>query len=245
MYTANLGISDQDNPVRASFLDAKNELIKQIPKKHQKVPNLSSNCCGFNTDKCSKEAWEKIFLISKTVFDEQNSIHQKILCTLYAAITGSSTPAERRGPHWEELGFQSNDPVTDLRATGMMGLVLPLEMFSCCKDFSRRVLETSQAPDHGFPLMIILIVLTSTAIEACGTTSILKGNDFNECWEQMVFFFIGMVDEVCTKWKNESCTIQNNYGLFVKIQQKCLSKPQNTVKNGMKIRGKDNNNSFK
>jgi hypothetical protein len=29
----------------------------------------------------------------------------------------------RRGSHWQELGFQGDDPATDLRGCGMLGLL--------------------------------------------------------------------------------------------------------------------------
>ena len=36
----------------------------------------------------------------------------------------------RYGSHWERIGFQGNDPSTDLRGVGLLGLVHPLFLFT-------------------------------------------------------------------------------------------------------------------
>lgn len=43
--------------------------------------------------------------------------------TLYRLLTGLQMTATRFGSHWEEIGFQNNDPATDLRGVGVLGLL--------------------------------------------------------------------------------------------------------------------------
>ncbi|NXL54843.1 ELMD3 protein, partial [Podilymbus podiceps] len=55
--------------------------------------------------------------------DDNESVHMRILQTIYKRLTRSRLGCPRYGTHWEELGFQGADPGTDLRGTGMLGLM--------------------------------------------------------------------------------------------------------------------------
>jgi hypothetical protein len=44
---------------------------------------------------------------------------------LFRRLTGHQGVVLRVGGHWADIGFQGNDPTTDLRAMGMLG---PLQM---------------------------------------------------------------------------------------------------------------------
>lgn len=47
--------------------------------------------------------------------------------TIYVKLT-SSNICQRYGPHWEQVGFQGNDPSTDLRGCGILSLLLLIFM---------------------------------------------------------------------------------------------------------------------
>ncbi|XP_010152540.1 PREDICTED: ELMO domain-containing protein 3, partial [Eurypyga helias] len=55
--------------------------------------------------------------------DNNERVHVRILQTIYKQLTRSRLGCPRYGRHWEELGFQGADPGTDLRGTGMLGLM--------------------------------------------------------------------------------------------------------------------------
>ncbi|NXW38161.1 ELMD3 protein, partial [Phaetusa simplex] len=55
--------------------------------------------------------------------DDNERVHMRILQTIYKKLTCSRLGCPRYGAHWEELGFQGADPGTDLRGTGMLGLM--------------------------------------------------------------------------------------------------------------------------
>ena len=46
-----------------------------------------------------------------------------MLFSIYRAITGEITCPARFGPHWEVIGFQGDDPASDLRGTGILSLL--------------------------------------------------------------------------------------------------------------------------
>lgn len=55
-------------------------------------------------------------------FDNDNRAHINLLQQLWVAAGKSLNTYERTGPHWAELGFQGDDPTTDLRGGGVLAL---------------------------------------------------------------------------------------------------------------------------
>ncbi|CAG5094725.1 Oidioi.mRNA.OKI2018_I69.XSR.g13813.t1.cds [Oikopleura dioica] len=51
----------------------------------------------------------------------------EVLATLYENLTTEPCP-RRYGSHWQKIGFQGNDPATDLRGVGVFGLWLLLRL---------------------------------------------------------------------------------------------------------------------
>lgn len=217
-----------------TYASVRRALLQWLPRGREEVPRLSAGCCGRRSGPAD-EAWEAIFLLSRARFEEGNAAHEELLRALYAAASGSAEPAARRGAHWEQIGFQSHDPVTDLRATGLMGLLLPLELFARCQRLGERMRSAAAAPDRGFPMMIVMIVLVKGAIEAAGTKGILAGDDFDSCWERMLLFFAGEVDEVCTMWCEKQCSLASDFGLFDAVQRKCIARPLAAIRRGESV----------
>ncbi|RLV76501.1 hypothetical protein DV515_00016913 [Chloebia gouldiae] len=61
--------------------------------------------------------------MAQCALDDSEWVHMRILQTIYRQLTCSRLGCPRYGAHWEELGFQGADPGTDLRGTGMLGLM--------------------------------------------------------------------------------------------------------------------------
>ncbi|KAH0623218.1 hypothetical protein JD844_031289, partial [Phrynosoma platyrhinos] len=64
--------------------------------------------------------------IAQCGLDNNEKVHMRILQTIYKKLTGSRFDCARYGAHWEDLGFQGMDPGTDLRGTGLLGLMQTL-----------------------------------------------------------------------------------------------------------------------
>lgn len=54
---------------------------------------------------------------------EALSVLQHAPVLLIAMPAGKPGPVPRLGPHWAALGFQGDDPATDLRGAGVLGLL--------------------------------------------------------------------------------------------------------------------------
>ena len=109
-----------------------------------------------------------IFAITNRCLEDANPLHFHVLLTLYKLFTGSRLDCPRYGNHWEQIGFQGNDPATDLRGVGCLGLIQPLylvmtpELFPLAKDMYLISLNESQ----NFPFLVLSINVTRIALHA-------------------------------------------------------------------------------
>ena len=115
-----------------------------------------------------EEEKKLIFAISKKQLTDENPLHFEVLLTLFKLLTGSKLDCPRFGSHWEQIGFQGNDPATDLRGVGCLGLIQPLylvmtpELFPLSKDMYLISLNENQ----NFPFLVLSINVTRIALHA-------------------------------------------------------------------------------
>ena len=72
---------------------------------------------------------------------------------------------ERLGSHWVEIGFQRNDPKTDIRASGILGLInvlFLLEKYPLCM---KRAYQCSVKEGTEFPFMIKMLEVCSRVVK--------------------------------------------------------------------------------
>ncbi|OHT16456.1 hypothetical protein TRFO_02724 [Tritrichomonas foetus] len=236
-------VIDRGSPI--TFFDARAFLVDESKEVTCKVPDLVMDpprcfCFRPKRNMNAVTTWEKIYRISKIPFNEENILHHRILNTLHSLMTGCTTPPARKGAHWETIGFQSQDPITDLRGAGMMGLLLPLNLFAKFKVLSKFLIDTARLPEQNFPIMVVLISYTKAAIETAGSTDILKsGNSFESCWERLTLLFAGMVYQLCTEWRNEMLDIEHDFKRFDQISNRAKSRPLATIEKGIQAQKED------
>ncbi|VDN55080.1 unnamed protein product [Dracunculus medinensis] len=65
-----------------------------------------------------------IIALTLTKYSETNPTHWDMLISIYKLIVldGNRSNITRYGKHWESIGFQGDDPATDLRGVGIFGL---------------------------------------------------------------------------------------------------------------------------
>ena len=62
-----------------------------------------------------QEGTKTRYFAPKKPLADENPLHFDVLLSLYKLLTGSKLDCPRYGSHWEQIGFQGNDPATDLR----------------------------------------------------------------------------------------------------------------------------------
>ncbi|KAM6040683.1 LOW QUALITY PROTEIN: ELMO domain-containing protein 3 [Chlamydotis macqueenii] len=100
--------------------------------------------------------------------DDEEPVHVRILQTIYRKLMRSGLGCPRYGPHWEELGFQGADPGTDLRGTGMLGLMQLLHFVTDARTLplAREIFTLSQHETQNFPFCVVSINITRIVTQA-------------------------------------------------------------------------------
>lgn len=76
------------------------------------------------------------------------------------------------GSHWQNIGFQSNDPRTDIRGTGMLGVLQILWFAENYPNTLKAIYAHSLTKDYEFPLAIKLFEFSALVLSQLKTKKI-------------------------------------------------------------------------
>ncbi|XP_075971671.1 ELMO domain-containing protein 2 [Anticarsia gemmatalis] len=101
--------------------------------------------------------------LRRSQFDSNNDEHEEKLLKLWALLV-PDTPLEARvTKQWQHIGFQGDDPKTDFRGMGLLGLENLLYFAMTYPQVSSHVLSHSLHPTYGYTFAIVGINITSMA----------------------------------------------------------------------------------
>nr|CAG4644177.1 EOG090X0AMT [Lepidurus arcticus] len=145
-----------DNSVRA---------LNQIKKIRQRVhPEF-----GPRLSLCLTSIWgyrqlaHELETLRLTAYDADNLEHEAKLMELWSLLMPNCSVSARVTRQWQEIGFQGDDPKTDFRGMGMLGLENLLYFARNYPNAATHVLSHSHHPKHGYSFAIVGINLTSMA----------------------------------------------------------------------------------
>lgn len=72
---------------------------------------------------------------------------------------------QRIGPHWIQIGFQRNDPKTDVRASGILGLINVLYLLEKYPLTMKKAYHHSLKEPNDFPFILKLLEVTTKVIK--------------------------------------------------------------------------------
>ena len=233
-----------DYSTSITFFDARIYLIDQSKDIECEIPQIkytSKNCFCLTSEvqQCAKDAYQEMYKITRLTFDDKDLTHFRILTSLHIAITGILSPPPRTGENWVDIGFQTKDPVTDLRGTGMLGLLLPLGLFAKFKALGQRIISISRG-DTPFPLMLVIIVYVSETIQAANCTDLLKdAKTKEEGWHNMLLYLAGLVSILATEWMRDNLDFEHDFDRFNQIPARGLSNVENVLQVGRRAEMED------
>ncbi|XP_064638000.1 ELMO domain-containing protein 2-like [Lineus longissimus] len=99
----------------------------------------------------------------KMPYSEENEEHEEMLMKLWTGLMPDTQLESRISKQWGDIGFQGDDPKTDFRGMGMLGLNNLLYFTTNHNDLARQALSHSQHPQYGYSFAIVGINLTSVA----------------------------------------------------------------------------------
>ncbi|KAG5893460.1 hypothetical protein JTB14_012177 [Gonioctena quinquepunctata] len=119
--------------------------------------------------KCIEQIWGYRQLISlveemRTIhYDSDNPEHENKLYELWEKLMPKEKLEGRVTKQWQDIGFQGEDPKTDFRGMGLLGLENLLFFASEHRIPAQHVLSHSHHPVYGYCFAIVGINLTSLA----------------------------------------------------------------------------------
>jgi hypothetical protein len=92
-------------------------------------------------------------------FVRGDPVHEAMLKELWVNFMGEELE-ERYSKKWQHIGFQGNDPATDFRGTGLLGLHALIYFSRTYPEIAKKLLLQSQHPTLGYPLACLSLHIT-------------------------------------------------------------------------------------
>ncbi|XP_067122620.1 ELMO domain-containing protein 2 [Centruroides vittatus] len=114
----------------------------------------------------------------KIPYSSDDNSHEEKLLKLWSELQPNNPLVNRISKQWGDVGFQGDDPKTDFRGMGLLGLENLLFFATKHNSAARHVLSHSQHPTYGYPFAITGINLTSMTYQLLITDK-LKNHIYN------------------------------------------------------------------
>ena len=181
---------------------------------------------GAKLSKTLDDEKEIVFNITREKLDFKNEFHRKIMLTVYKILT-QSNECPFVGEHWVTIGFQGNNPKTDLRGVGMYGMLQLLAFCEKYPEYSREILQHSGVKGHEYPMVSLFLNFTFITLEG------LKWNKFiRTCNKKKALnvtlneFYFGMITYFFEIYKKSNYTIHEVSGLLKDIEKVTRKNPE-------------------
>ncbi|XP_075732455.1 ELMO domain-containing protein 3-like isoform X2 [Rhipicephalus microplus] len=146
-------------------------------------------------------------------FDNDNTLHLEILQTIYRKLTHTVYDCPRYGGHWERIGFQGNDPATDLRGVGVLGMLHLLFLTTGFGNIElvNDIYSLSRDREQNFPFALMSLNITKMSIEALREEVLNRCcNERNDVTDVVNEFYAGTFLLLYLSWKNKKLTIKDS-----------------------------------
>ncbi|KAG8185739.1 hypothetical protein JTE90_000725 [Oedothorax gibbosus] len=110
-----------------------------------------------------KQLLHEIENLRKTPYSSENEEHEEKLLNLWNLLKPDTPLESRVSKQWGDIGFQGDDPKTDFRGMGLLGLENLLYFATEHCEVAKHVLLHSSHPKYGYSFAIVGINLTSMA----------------------------------------------------------------------------------
>jgi len=146
-----------------------NETTRTTPRRNffQRMIQFFRSALNSSDDIEFNRQCDQLLNLTKYPCDMSDRTHTRILYTIYRRLTDSKEIFYSiHGPHWEQIGFQSSNPVTDFRSTGLFSLVFLLYFVdSMYLPLAKQIYHLSHDDEQQFPFCCIGINLANILIK--------------------------------------------------------------------------------
>ncbi|XP_075716531.1 ELMO domain-containing protein 2 [Rhinoderma darwinii] len=166
--------------------------------------------------------YKKLYLdvenVRKQPYDADNPQHEQQLLELWDLLMPHEKLTSRITKQWGDIGFQGDDPKTDFRGMGFLGLANLLYFSRNYTEKSRLILSHSNHPKIGYSYAIVGINLTEMAYSLLKSGA-LKSHFYNmvpgfpeiKCFHQFFCYLLYEFDKFWLEEEPESIMHFNQY----------------------------------
>lgn len=171
------------------------------------------------------EQCEQILNLTKFPCNMSDRIHLRILFTIYRRLTNSREIFyQSQGPHWEQIGFQSSNPETDFRSTGLFSIFYLLYFVdSMYLPLAKQIYELSHDEHQQFPFACVGINLANLLIKQLRQQSsrqkLRKLTGENLGVDLGGKIFIALYLNFYLMWKENEYTIVNTQQVWMELDR--------------------------
>ncbi|TRY73945.1 hypothetical protein TCAL_15704 [Tigriopus californicus] len=136
---------------------------------------------------CLRQIWgykqlvQEVEKLRSEGFDSENLEHERTLLQLWALLQPGIPLTTRKTKQWQNIGFQGEDPKTDFRGMGTLGLENLIYFAREYNSTAKHILSHSHHPKHGYSFAIVGINLTHMAYrllnEGCAKSHMFNVTD--------------------------------------------------------------------
>lgn len=168
---------------------------------------------------------EQLLNLTKHPCIMSDRIHLRILYTIYRRLTNSREIFyQARGPHWEDIGFQTSNPETDFRSTGLFSAFYLLYFVdSMYLPLARQIYEFSHDEHQNFPFACVGITLSNLIIKHLRQQSLRrklqKSSDENLPINLCGKLFIALYLNFFLTWQENDYTVVNTQQVLMELDQ--------------------------
>lgn len=173
---------------------------------------------------------DNVFAIALIAYDNHDVMHSRVLQTIYMILQGVNVEGARFGAHWEEIGFQGDDPATDLRGVGMLGLLQLLFFVRKYADLAKKIHKLSRDEKQCFPFSVVSLNFTKIILQTM-RSGILNAK-FNKRGHVLPYInelLVGLHVELYLHWRRGHRTIADFPPLLKELTDKCMKQPGKIV----------------
>ncbi|XP_054258907.1 ELMO domain-containing protein 3-like isoform X2 [Macrosteles quadrilineatus] len=165
-----------------------------------------------------KPEYDLVFAIAQCSFDWSDSVHWRMVQTIYKQLTGAKLDCPQFGSHWQEIGFQGSDPSTDLRGVGMLGLMqfLYLATNTPTRPLSLKLHTVANSETQPFPLAVLSLNVTNIALNALRAGRLNKEcNARHSVFDVLNLFYTVVINYIYVRWTGEHKSLKDS-GVLLK-----------------------------
>lgn len=156
--------------------------------------------------------------LRKEVFSSDNPEHEAMLLKLWDMLMPTVKLESRITKQWGDIGFQGDDPKTDFRGMGLLGLINLLFFSENYTEEARQVLSHANHPKLGYSYAIVGINLTEMAYSLL-KSGVLKPHFYNavmgspevQHFHQLYCYLAYQFDKFWLEEEPESIMLFNEY----------------------------------